>query len=56
MKHDRKFWIRHVEGWRSSGLSQRTYCRRHHLTKGTLDEADGSWACRGQGSGSAPAD
>jgi len=42
MKHDRKFWIRHVEGWRSSGLSQRSYCRRHHLTKGTL----GYWSSK----------
>lgn len=42
MKHDRKFWIRHVKGWRSSGLSQRDYCRRHHLTKGTL----GYWSSK----------
>ncbi len=36
MKHDREFWIRHVEGWRSSGLTQQMYCRRHRLAKGTL--------------------
>jgi len=45
MKHDRKFWIRHVEGWRTSGLSQSTYCRRHHLTKGTL----GCWSSKLKG-------
>jgi len=42
VNHDRKFWILHVEGWRSSGLSQRSYCRRHHLTKGTL----GYWSSK----------
>jgi hypothetical protein len=42
MMHNRKFWVRHVEGWRSSGLSQRSYCRRHHLTKGTL----GYWSSK----------
>lgn len=42
MKHDREFWTRHVESWRSSGLTQRTYCSRHRLTKGTL----GYWASR----------
>lgn len=40
MKHDREFWIRHVEGWRASGLTQRLYCRRHRLRKGSL----GYWA------------
>lgn len=40
MKHDREFWNRHVENWRASGLTQREYCRRHRLTKGTL----GYWA------------
>ncbi len=40
MKHDRRFWIRHVEGWRASGLTQVQYCRRHRLLKGTL----GYWA------------
>ncbi len=42
MKHYREFWARHVEGWRASGLTQRVYCRRHRLTKGTL----GYWASR----------
>jgi hypothetical protein len=36
MKHSREFWTRHVEGWRTSGLTQRAYCQRHHLIKGTL--------------------
>ncbi len=36
MKHDREFWTRHVEGWRASGLTQRMYCQRHRLRKGTL--------------------
>lgn len=40
MKHDREFWTRHVKGWRSSGLTQRQYCQRHRLLKGTL----GYWA------------
>ena len=40
MKHDREFWNHHVENWRASGLTQREYCRRHRLTKGTL----GYWA------------
>jgi len=42
MMHDREFWTRHVEGWRASGLTQRTYCSRHRLTKATL----GYWASR----------
>jgi hypothetical protein len=36
MKHDRDFWTRHVEGWRSSGLTQKAYCKRHRLSKGSL--------------------
>jgi len=40
MKHDREFWARHVKGWRASGLTQRQYCNRHQLQKGTL----GYWA------------
>jgi hypothetical protein len=40
MKHDREFWIRHVEGWRTSGLSQKAYCVRRRLAKGSL----GYWA------------
>lgn len=42
MKHDRRFWTKHVEGWRSSGLTQRAYCCRHRLTKGTF----GYWASK----------
>jgi hypothetical protein len=41
MKHDREFWNRHVRAWRASGLSQASYSRRHHLSRGTL----GYWAC-----------
>jgi hypothetical protein len=26
-----KFWQDHVRAWKDSGLSQRTYCRQHHL-------------------------
>jgi hypothetical protein len=40
MKHDREFWIRHVESWRASGLTQKAYCARRHLGKGSL----GYWA------------
>jgi len=36
MKHNREFWMRHVKAWRASGLTQRQYCRRHGLVKGTL--------------------
>ena len=36
MKHTREFWSRHVGAWRKSGLTQREYCRRHKLLKGTL--------------------
>jgi hypothetical protein len=52
MKHNREFWARHVKGWRASGLTQRQYCRRHKLLKGTL----GYWAStlnRPKASGSA---
>ncbi len=40
MKHDRKFWIRHVEAWHASGLTQASYSRRRRLSRGTL----GYWA------------
>jgi hypothetical protein len=40
MKHNREFWIRHVRQWRTSGLTQAAYCRRHRMLKGTL----GYWA------------
>ena len=42
MKHDCEFWVRHVEAWRASELTQREYSRRHRLTKGTL----GYWASK----------
>jgi hypothetical protein len=40
MKHDREFWTRHVESWRASGLTQKAYCARRRLAKGSL----GYWA------------
>jgi len=36
MRHDREFWTRHVETWRTGGLAPREYCRRHHLTRRTF--------------------
>jgi hypothetical protein len=36
MKHDREFWTRHVESWRASGLTQKAYCARRRLAKGSL--------------------
>jgi len=42
MAHDREFWVRQVERWRASGLSQAAYARRHGLTKGSL----GCWASK----------
>jgi hypothetical protein len=45
MRHDSEFWSHQVENWRASGLTQREYCRRHRLTKGTL----GYWASRLKG-------
>ena len=27
-----RFWERHLQQWRQSGLSQAQYCRRHHLS------------------------
>jgi len=32
----RAWWSIHVEAWQRSGLSQRAYCRRHHLTETTF--------------------
>ncbi len=52
MKQKREFWTRHVKEWRASGLTQKEYCRRHRLAKGTL----GYWAStlnRTKASGSA---
>ena len=40
MKHDRHFWTHHVESWRTSGLTQKAYCARRRLAKGSL----GYWA------------
>jgi hypothetical protein len=42
MRHGRKWWSRHVAGWRSSGLSQAEYSRRHGITEGSL----GRWSSR----------
>ena len=42
MARDREFWRAHVEAWRTGGLSQKEYCRRHRLAKGTL----GYWSSR----------
>jgi len=43
-----RFWQRHLQQWRQSGLSQAQYCRRHQLClgtfgwwKGRLSAADG---------------
>jgi hypothetical protein len=36
MRHDREFWTRHVEAWRTGGLAPREYCRRHRLTRRTF--------------------
>jgi len=42
-----RFWERHLQQWRQSGLSQAQYCRRHHLSapafgwwKGRLSATD----------------
>ncbi len=37
MRHDREYWSRHVEEWRSGGLTQRAYCERHGLVYGTMN-------------------
>jgi len=31
MQQNRNFWQHHLEQWQQSGLSQRAYCREHHL-------------------------
>ena len=36
MRHDRGYWSRQVEGWRSSGLSVKAYSERHGLVYGTM--------------------
>ena len=30
-EQSRTYWKRHIENWRSSGLSQANYCRQHEL-------------------------
>lgn len=32
----RKYWLSHIDGWRSSGLSQSAYCREQGLALGTF--------------------
>jgi hypothetical protein len=48
----RRFWARHLQGWKRSGLSQAEYCRQHQLsattfawwkTRGTPLGEDGSF-------------
>ncbi len=36
MRHGREWWSGHVSAWRSSGLSQAEYCRRHGVVQGSL--------------------
>jgi transposase len=31
-----RYWTKHTEGWRSSGLSQRAYCAREGIAVSTL--------------------
>ncbi len=51
MKHDQAFWKHHVEAWKEGNLSQRVYCQRHRLTKGTF----GYWASKLKGERTAAA-
>ena len=30
-KRKRRYWQEHIASWRKSGMSQRTYCRKHDL-------------------------
>lgn len=32
----RTWWSVHIEAWRKSGLSRRSYCRQHHLDQGSF--------------------
>ena len=32
LKRKRDHWKHHIEGWQSSGLPQREYCRHQHLS------------------------
>ena len=36
-----RVWTQHIEGWKSSGLSQRRYCEREGIAVSTLQ-----WWCR----------
>ena len=36
MESRSEHWAGHVAAWRGSGLSQREYCDRHGLVKGTM--------------------
>lgn len=36
-----RYWTQHIEGWKSSGLSQRRYCEREGIAVSTLQ-----WWCR----------
>jgi transposase-like protein len=36
MGHGREWWSQHVAEWRSSGLTQAEYSRRHGITEGSL--------------------
>lgn len=36
-----RYWTQHIEGWKSSGLSQRGYCEREGIALSTLQ-----WWCR----------
>jgi transposase len=42
MESRREFWIRHVAGWRRSGMSLRAYAARNGLARGTL----GFWSSK----------
>ncbi|WP_320173989.1 IS66 family insertion sequence element accessory protein TnpA [Maridesulfovibrio sp.] len=32
MKNKQRFWKKHIEAWRNSGVSQAEYCREHSLS------------------------
>ena len=42
MRLGREHWIGQVEAWRSSGLSQAEYCKRHQVVYNTMN----GWARR----------
>ena len=39
MRGRSEHWAGHVAGWKESGLSQRDYCERHGLVKGTMSHS-----------------